>query len=61
LFFHGSDDELIAPALGRQLYEAAAEPKQLITTPGGHNTSGFEYNWGYMQRLRTWLSAALVD
>ena len=38
---HGSDDSLIRPALGRQLYEAAREPKQFVLVEGGshHNTN----------------------
>ena len=41
LVVHGSDDSLILPALGRQLYEAAREPKQFVLVEGGshHNTN----------------------
>ena len=41
LVVHGSDDSLIRPALGRQLYEAAREPKQCVLVEGGshHNTN----------------------
>ena len=41
LVVHGSDDSLIRPALGRQLYEAAREPKQFVLVEGGshHNTN----------------------
>lgn len=39
---HGSEDRLIAPALGRRLFEAAQEPKRFILVEGGshHNTNG---------------------
>ena len=41
LVVHGSEDRLIAPHLGRQLFEAAAEPKQFVLVEGGshHNTN----------------------
>jgi uncharacterized protein len=42
LVVHGSDDRLIAPALGRRLYDAAQEPKRFVLVEGGshHNTNG---------------------
>ncbi len=41
LVVHGSEDSLIRPTLGRQLYEAAQEPKQFVLVEGGshHNTN----------------------
>ncbi len=41
LVVHGSDDSLIRPTLGRQLYEAARGPKQFVLVEGGshHNTN----------------------
>jgi uncharacterized protein len=41
LVVHGSNDTLIKPALGRQLFEAAAEPKKFVLVDGGshHNTN----------------------
>lgn len=41
LVVHGSEDSLIRPTLGRQLYEAAQEPKQFVLVDGGshHNTN----------------------
>ena len=42
LFIHGRDDELIPITMGRRLFEAAAEPKQFLETPGtGENHPGF--------------------
>jgi uncharacterized protein len=42
LIVHGSEDRLIAPALGRRLYDAAQEPKRFVLVEGGshHNTNG---------------------
>lgn len=56
LFFHGSTDGLIPISLGRKLFEAAAEPKQFIETPGGHNEAGFTYSPEYTAQL-----AAFID
>jgi alpha-beta hydrolase superfamily lysophospholipase len=41
LVVHGDQDQLIAPALGRKLFEAAAEPKLFVLVEGGshHNTN----------------------
>jgi uncharacterized protein len=59
LFFHGSGDELIPPENARRLFAAAAEPKDAIETPGGHNDGGFEYNHATMQQLDDWLDATI--
>ncbi len=41
LVVHGDEDRMIQPALGRKLFEAAAEPKMFVLVPGGshHNTN----------------------
>ncbi len=41
LVVHGDSDSLIKPALGRKLFEAAAEPKKFVLVQGGshHNTN----------------------
>jgi uncharacterized protein len=41
LVVHGSDDRLIPPALGRELYERAKAPKRFVLVEGGshHNTN----------------------
>ncbi len=41
LVVHGGEDRLIAPDLGRKLYEAAAQPKRFVLVEGGshHNTN----------------------
>ena len=40
LVVHGSDDQLISPALGQALYERATSPKRFVLVEGGshHNT-----------------------
>ena len=49
LVVHGSEDRLIAPALGRALYERAPEPKRFVLVEGGshHNT-----NWVGLDHYR---------
>jgi alpha-beta hydrolase superfamily lysophospholipase len=41
LVVHGSEDQLIQPALAQTLFDRAAEPKRLVMVPGGshHNTN----------------------
>jgi uncharacterized protein len=41
LVVHGSEDQLIPPALGRALYEQAPQPKRFVLVEGGshHNTN----------------------
>ncbi len=58
LFFHGSEDMLIPLANGRALFEAAADPKQFVVTPGGHNDGGFMYADEYAAKLRDFIDAA---
>ncbi len=59
LFLHGSGDMLIPISNGRQLFDAAAEPKQFITTPGDHNGGGFEYAPEFTNRLDEFLRDVL--
>lgn len=61
LFLQGTADELIPLEDARRLFAAAAEPKQLIETPGQHNNAGFEYSSDYTRRLAEWLGAALSE
>ncbi len=58
LFLHGRDDQLIPPRLGRSLYEAAAEPKRFIETPGGHNAAGFTWSQEYTNKLADFVREA---
>jgi uncharacterized protein len=56
LILHGADDTLIPIELGRKLFDAAAEPKQFIETPGGHNEAGFTYSTEFTDKLGEFLS-----
>ncbi len=55
LFMHGRDDTVIPLSNGRKLFEAAAEPKQFIETPGEHNEAGFTYSPEFTDRLQAFL------
>ena len=59
LFLHGQEDELIPLTMGLRLFDAAADPKQFIETPGGHNESGFLYSPAHTARLGEFLSDVL--
>lgn len=61
LFFHGRDDGLIPLSDGQRLYEAAAAPKQLIVTPGGHNSAGFEYDDAAKAAYGAWLAEVFPE
>jgi uncharacterized protein len=36
-FIHSRSDEIVPFALGKKLFEAAADPKEFLERPGGHN------------------------
>lgn len=59
LFFHGTMDGLIPISFGRKLYEAAAEPKEFVETPGSHNESGYTYSPEYTTRLAEFIDEIL--
>jgi fermentation-respiration switch protein FrsA (DUF1100 family) len=59
LFLHGTDDTLIPLSNGRKLFDAAAEPKQFIETPGGHNEAGFTYSPEFTDRLGAFIDDVL--
>jgi fermentation-respiration switch protein FrsA (DUF1100 family) len=56
LFFHGDDDRIVPIRLGRQLYEAAPNPKEFVTLPGaGHNDTYFVGGKEYFDKLVAFL------
>jgi len=59
LFIHGRDDTLVPIGNARKLFEAAAEPKQFLETPGDHNEAGFTYSPEYGERLAAFLDRVL--
>jgi pimeloyl-ACP methyl ester carboxylesterase len=59
LFIHSTDDSLIPLVNGRALFDAAAEPKQFLETPGEHNGGGFMYSDSHAAKLRAFVKSAL--
>jgi fermentation-respiration switch protein FrsA (DUF1100 family) len=59
LHIHSPDDDIVPFELGKRLFEAAAEPKQMIVTRGGHNDGGFTQREQYVREVRTFVREAL--
>ncbi len=56
LFFHGDNDKIVPIRLGRELYEAAPNPKEFVTLPGaGHNDTYFAVGKDYFDKLKSFL------
>ncbi len=53
---HGSDDEIIPVEMGRRLYTAAMEPKELYIIPGAHHNDTYLVGGReYFDRLKTFI------
>lgn len=60
LFIHGTEDGTVPLAVGRRLYEAAAEPKELyVVERAGHNDLHLHGGSGYVRRLKRFREACL--
>jgi fermentation-respiration switch protein FrsA (DUF1100 family) len=57
LIAHSRDDELIPYEEGRQLFEAAPEPKQFLEMRGGHNDGFIVSGPAYISGLRAFIDA----
>ena len=55
LFMHSPDDTVIPYAMGRRLFEAAAQPKEFITTSGGHNEVQIASDHPTIEALKAYL------
>jgi fermentation-respiration switch protein FrsA (DUF1100 family) len=60
LILHGREDRLIPMALGRRLFEAAAEPKAFIETGGDHSDAGVFYDHQTTEQVSAWLSRVMT-
>lgn len=57
LFIHGTADNIVPVEMGRKLFDATPEPKQLYIVPGaGHNNLAEFAGAEYLQRVRQFLS-----
>ncbi len=60
LFIHGTEDGTVPVEVGRRLYEAAAEPKELyLVERAGHNDVHLHGGSGYVRRLRRFVKTCL--
>jgi fermentation-respiration switch protein FrsA (DUF1100 family) len=56
LFIHGTRDEIVPLRLGKALFEAAADPKQLYEVPGaGHNDLVWMAGPDYLSQFRRFI------
>lgn len=60
LFIHSRGDRVVPFDLGRQVYEAAAEPKQFLEIEGGHNDGFLVSADRYLQTIDDFLSKHLT-
>lgn len=59
LIMHGDEDELLPLRMGRDLFAAAPEPKELVVYPGAHhNDVVLQPNWS--ATVAGWVTAALA-
>jgi fermentation-respiration switch protein FrsA (DUF1100 family) len=57
LIIHGSDDEIIPVDMGRRLYAAAREPKELYLIHGAHHNDTYVVGGqGYFERLKAFIT-----
>ncbi len=61
LVIHGENDELIPPAMGRQVYEAAREPRVFALLPGGHDNIYLASGQKYTDTVASFLSKYLRE
>lgn len=60
LMIHGTDDELVPFAQGRQLFAVAAQPKTMFEVKGGRHGDSLLRNEGaYRKKLLAWLDEQL--
>ena len=59
LHIHSRDDRVVPFKLGRQVYEAAAEPKQFLEIQGGHNDGFLVSAEEYLRTIDAFLSKHL--
>jgi len=56
LIVHSSKDDLIPYYMGRELYDAATEPKEFFDIFGGHNDREYLQNPQYMDKIKTFVA-----
>jgi len=59
LVIHSRDDEIIPFENGRQLYQAAPEPKRFLETKGGHNDGFLVSGQNYIDGIKSFIASSL--
>jgi fermentation-respiration switch protein FrsA (DUF1100 family) len=57
LFFHNRDDTIIPFAVGKRLFDAAAEPKLLVPLPGEHGSGLFSDPERYKHAFQSFMAS----
>ena len=59
LIIHGDEDEIIPVEMGRRLFAAARDPKELYIIPGAHHNDTYLVGGkGYFERLKSFIYQA---
>ena len=61
LIIHSRDDEIIPFENGRQLYQAAPEPKRFLKIKGGHNDGFFVSGQQYIIGIKSFIDLSLAN
>ena len=61
LHIHSRDDRVVPFELGREVYEAAAEPKQFLEIAGGHNDGFLVSAESYLETIDAFLAKHLPE
>jgi fermentation-respiration switch protein FrsA (DUF1100 family) len=62
LIVHGTNDEVVPFSQGKELFEAARQPKTMFVVKGGHHGDSLVRNDGaYRKKLLEWLAGKLDD
>jgi fermentation-respiration switch protein FrsA (DUF1100 family) len=61
LFIHSKTDEIIPFSLGKKLYDAAIEPKQMVELEGGHNDAFLESKEKYVSEIKKFIEEEVGD
>jgi fermentation-respiration switch protein FrsA (DUF1100 family) len=57
LFIHSSNDEVVPFSMGRELFDAAREPKQFLTIQGAHNIGWLDSGARYTDAVRAFVAS----
>ena len=57
LFIHAEDDEIVPFSMGRQLFDAAGYPKDMLVIKGGHNEGFLDAGGRYSEAIRKFVHA----